>query len=113
MQSSDPNRNMVAALSYLLFFITGIVILFVENEDKFVRFHAMQSIITFGILFIFNLVFQLILEPIPIIGFLSPFAAILISTAAIVIWIVSMIKAYLGQMFKWPIAGNIAENFVK
>ena len=70
MSSSDQNRNLVAAMAYLLFFVTGIVILMVEQEDKFVRFHAMQSTLVFGGLFILNLVFQIGLDPIAIIGFL-------------------------------------------
>ncbi len=113
MASNDSNRNLVAALSYFIFFITGIVILFVEKDDKFIRFHAMQSTIVFGGLFTVNLVFQLLLEPIAIIGFLAPAVGLLISILAIIIWLVSMVKAYQGQMFKWPIAGGIAERQVK
>ncbi|OGD83217.1 hypothetical protein A3A54_02650 [Candidatus Curtissbacteria bacterium RIFCSPLOWO2_01_FULL_39_62] len=113
MSSSDQNRNLVAAMAYLLFFVTGIVILMVEQEDKFVRFHAMQSTLVFGGLFILNLVFQIGLDPIAIIGFLGSLVGALISIVAVVIWLVSMIKAYQGQMLKWPIVGKLAENWVK
>ena len=113
MSSSDQNRNLVAAMAYLLFFVTGIVILMVEQEDKFVRFHAMQSTLVFGGLFILNLVFQISLDPIAIIGFLGSLVGALISIVAVVIWLVSMIKAYQGQMLKWPIVGKLAENWVK
>ena len=40
------SSNVAAALSY--FFITGIIFLVVEKENKFVRFHAWQSIFAFG-----------------------------------------------------------------
>ena len=110
---ADKNRNLVAAISYLLGFITGIVILFVEKEDKFVRFHAMQSTVVFGGLFAVNIVIGIIFGSIAVIGVLATFVNTLISLVSVIIWIVSMIKAYQGQMFKWPIAGDIAERQVK
>lgn len=111
--SNDSNRNLVAALSYLLGFITGIVILFVEKDDKFIRFHAMQSILVFGGLFIVNLIVGLVLEPIRFIGVLSSAINTLLTMVAIIVWAVSMVKAFQGQIFKWPIVGRIAESQVK
>lgn len=113
MADSNSNRNLVAAISYLLGFITGIVILLVEKNDKFIRFHAMQSTLTFGALFIINFVIGLIFGSIAIIGVLATLVSTLISLASIVVWIVSMVKAFQGQMFKWPIVGDIAERQVK
>ena len=52
----DGNRNLVAALSYFLGFITGIVILLVEKDDKFIRFHAMQSTLVFGAIFVADII---------------------------------------------------------
>lgn len=100
---------MVAAVSYLLFFITGIVVLLVENEDRFVRFHAMQSTIVFGGLFIASFVFNLILAPIDL---LATLVNTIIWIAIIIIWFTSMIKAYQGKIFKWPVAGDFAEKKV-
>lgn len=111
MAKTDTNRNLVAALSYLLGFITGIVILLVEKDDRFIRFHAMQSTVVFGGLFVLNIIVGII--------FYSSWLAVstvintLISIAAVIIWIVSMIKAYQGQMFKWPVVGDFAERQVK
>lgn len=108
MARTDPNRNLVAALSYLLFFVTGIVILLVEKQDKFIRFHAMQSTVIFGALFIVNFVINMIIPSSIIWSLLNG----LISLVVLVVWLVSMIKAYQGQMFKWPIAGDFAEKKV-
>src|SRR5690242_17291838 len=46
-QSSAMSSNVAAALAYVLGFITGIVFLVLEpyKHDRFVRFHAMQSIL--------------------------------------------------------------------
>src|SRR5689334_17289909 len=42
--STGLSANVAGALSYLLGFITGIVFLVLEKQNRFVRFHAAQSI---------------------------------------------------------------------
>lgn len=101
---------MVAAVSYLLFFITGIVILLVEKEDRFVRFHAMQSAVVFGLLFAATWILGFLLNSMDL---LANLASILLWLVIIYVWVVSMIKSYRGEIFKWPIAGNFAEKNVK
>lgn len=101
--STGIQANVAALLSYLLGIITGLIFFLIEKENKFVRFHAMQSIVVFGALF----VVAMILPFIPIIGWvLLP----LVYLAQLVLWILLMIKAYQGEMFKLPIAGDIAEK---
>lgn len=112
MPRGDPNRNLVAALSYFLLFITGIVILLVEKEDKYIRFHAMQSLVIFGSLFIASFVLSFIFKPFGPFGIIYSFANFLIWLVTLLVWAVSMFKAYQGQMFKWPIAGDFAEKRV-
>ena len=95
--------NMAAFLSYLLGWIMGIIFYLVERENKFVRFHAMQSIITFG----FLLVLTIVLGFIPVVGVaLIP----IIWIVQTILWIVLMIKAYQGEKFKLPVVGDIAEK---
>jgi uncharacterized membrane protein len=95
--------NLAALLSYLLGFISGIIFYVIEKDNKFVRFHAMQSIITFGALFVLNM----ILAFIPVIGWvLMP----IINVAALVLWVILMIKAYQGENYKLPIVGDLAEK---
>ena len=64
--STGMQPNVAGLLCYLVGFVTGIVFLIIEKENKFVRFHAMQSIIVFGGLF----VLQIILSFIPFIGWI-------------------------------------------
>lgn len=113
MTSTDPNRNIVAALSYLLGFVTGIVILLVESDDKYIRFHAMQSTIVFLGLFLLNIFIGILFSQIRFLGVVSNILGTLITIFALIIWVVSMIKAYRGKVFKWPIVGNLAESKVK
>ncbi|MUV38177.1 UPF0132 membrane protein [Lentibacillus sp. JNUCC-1] len=101
--STGLDRNVAALLCYLAGFVTGIVFLVIEKEDRFVRFHALQSIVTFVIIFVASLV----LTAIPLIGWII---GLLLSPLSVVLWIVLMLKAYQGKEFKLPIAGNIAEK---
>ena len=41
--SSGLSKNIAAALCYVGIWVTGLIFLLLEKEDKFVRFHAMQS----------------------------------------------------------------------
>lgn len=94
--------NTAAALAYVFVWVGGLVFLLIEKDDKFVRFHAMQSLLTFGGLTILSFV--------PIIGWiLSPFLLIL----GLVLWLVLIFKAYQGEEFKLPIVGNFAAKKTK
>lgn len=97
------NDNLMGAVAYLLGFITGIVLLLVEKKSKFVRFHAMQSTLLFGGLFIVNLALGFI----PLLGWL---AGLLLSLLGFVLWIVLMWKAFQGEIYKVPYVGEMAEK---
>ena len=91
--------NTAAALAYVLWWVSGIIFLLLEKDDKFVRFHAMQSIITFGMI--------TLLSFIPVIGWmLSPVLMII----GFVLWLVLIFKAYQGEKFKLPVIGDFAEK---
>lgn len=109
----DPGRNFVAALSYLVFFVTGIVVLMVEKEDKFIRFHATQSIYGFGFIFIVYMGIGIVFGRIPFINFLSNIVSVGILLLALFLWGFSMYKAFSGEVFKWPKIGNFAEKRVE
>ena len=103
--STGLQANIAGLLCYVLGWITGLVFILIEKESKFVRFHAIQSIYVFGALTIAGIVFSWI----PIIGFALGW---LISVLGFVLWIVLMFKAYQGNMYKLPWAGNLAEKRV-
>jgi uncharacterized membrane protein len=90
----------------LLCYVAGIVFLVLEKENQFVRFHAVQSIVVFGAL----TVASVILNFIPIIGWIVGW---LLGVAALILWIVLMLKAYQGQKYKLPWAGDFAEKQLK
>jgi uncharacterized membrane protein len=102
--STGLDENVAGLLCYVLVWVSGLVFFLIEKKNKFVRFHAMQSIIVFGVLFVASIV----LGWIPFIGFVIGW---LISILAFVLWIILMVKAYQGEKFKLPWAGNLAEKY--
>jgi uncharacterized membrane protein/ribosomal protein L40E len=101
--------NVAGLLCYLAWWITGLVFILIEKENKFVRFHAVQSIVTFGALNVLIVVFG-ILDGLDVIGVLFRILWTLTGVLWIILWIVLMVKAYQGERFKLPIAGDIAEK---
>ncbi|MBA2861512.1 DUF4870 domain-containing protein [Methanococcus maripaludis] len=90
-----------AVLAYLLGFISGIIVLLLEKESSFVKFHAMQSTIAFGAIFVLNIISGYV----PMVGGIL---SNLLSLIGLIIWIVGMIKAYQGERYRFPIVGDIA-----
>jgi uncharacterized membrane protein len=100
------DRNVSALLAYSLGWVSGLAVILIEKEDDFVRFHAMQSIVTFGALSILSVSFGMTFM---LMGFLGS----MIHFAAIALWILLMIKAYQEEKFMLPVIGEIAEKWAK
>jgi uncharacterized membrane protein len=105
--STGIDANLAAALSYLVGFVTGIIFLLVEKENKFVRFHAMQSTLVFiGIVAI-----DILLQIVPILGALV--VIFIVIPASAILWLLLMFKAYQGEEFKLPLVGQIAADRIQ
>ena len=101
--SSGLQENIAGALCYLFGWVTGLIFFLVEPKNKFVRFHAVQSI---GLTVVLMVVY-IILFIIPVIGWII---SALLGLATFFLWLFLMYKAYQGQMYKLPIIGKIAEE---
>jgi len=123
----DP--KVAGALSYI--WIVGLIFFFIEKENRFVRFHAMQSII-------FGIANSVIMGVLAVLAVILTFAfsiggavvgggiGMLVQMLVWVVWLIfwlfvilflaglifAAVKAYQGQMFKLPIIGNMAEKIV-
>ncbi|MFP4457470.1 MAG: DUF4870 domain-containing protein [Clostridia bacterium] len=97
------NQNIAGALSYFLGAITGVIFFLLSGENKYVKFHASQSIIVFIALYIIAVVSRWI----PLVGGLL---SIIVSIANLLLWVGLMYKAYNGEKFRLPIVGDLAEN---
>jgi uncharacterized membrane protein len=115
--SMGMEPNVAGLLCYLFGWLTGLIFFFTEKENKFVRFHAIQSIFVFGGISIVFIILQIIasvtFNPFAfgfgIWGVISILIWILWILTA-VLWIILMIQAYQGKKFKLPWAGDFAEK---
>ncbi len=106
---SGLDENVAGALCYVLTWVTGIIFLLIEKNNKFVRFHAMQSIIAFLPLTIIGYGLRILIWSFSLFWMISN----LVWLVVLVLWLVTMYKAYQGEKYKLPIAGDIAENQIK
>lgn len=93
--------NVAALLCYIGLWVTGFIMLLLERENKFTRFHAIQSIIIFGFLSVAGV----LLSRIPLLG---PFFSATVGVLFLVLWLVLMVNAYQGQLYRIPVAGDLA-----
>ena len=96
-----------SVLAYAGWFISGILILIFEKDNKIVRFHAMQSTILFLALFIVTGILSGLFGWIWFVGFLVETA---ISLFRIAVWAFLIYRAYTAyaEPFKIPIIGDAA-----
>lgn len=97
-------------LSYLGGWVTGLLFFLLKKENRFVRFHAMQSIIASVVLFVLYIVVT-ILAALPLIGLIACFLWPLLWLATLALWIILMIQGFQGKYFKLPIIGDYAERY--
>jgi uncharacterized membrane protein len=100
--------NMAGMLAYVTI-IPAIIFLVMEpyNRKPFVRFHSFQSIF-FGVAWIAISFLMSFLLAIPGLGLLSLFLWPLLGIAGLVIWVMLLMKANGGQMWKLPVIGDLA-----
>ena len=116
--STGLSANVAGLLCYVGGWISGIVFLVIEKKSTFVKFHAWQSIMTFGVLSVVQIVVFVsrILAAIGAAIFSLGLVAVagvlgtIIWVLMLVLWIILMIQAGTGKMWKLPWAGNWAEK---
>jgi uncharacterized membrane protein len=112
--ASGLNENVAGLLCYALGWVTGIIF-FVVDKRPFVRFHAAQSIVAFGLLQIAHWV----------LGMFWGFSLMgggwgeygmhfllfrLLDILTLGVWIICMAKTYQGERFRLPVAADLAEK---
>ena len=120
--------NVGAMLCYIANFlcciglVLAVVFLVTEKENRFVKFHALQSIflalVQIGVCLIMEIltwILGVILGMVHL-GFLAFFLnwglGLILLIAFAIVWIIAGIKAYGGQWYKLPLVGNFAWNTV-
>ncbi|MCL2188337.1 MAG: hypothetical protein FWC16_04655 [Defluviitaleaceae bacterium] len=104
-------ENLAAALSYVVVFFSGVVVLILERENKFVRFHALQSTLFFLFYAIFVTVVNFILS-IPflgaVLGILVTPVMLLLGIVVFFVWLFLIFKAFQNETYKLPFFGDVA-----
>jgi uncharacterized membrane protein len=103
--STGLSPNIAGLLCYVAGWITGIIFFVLERRNKFVRFHAAQSIVVFGIITVAGIILGLI----PVVG--VAFSSIIV-IIGVIVWIIMIVKASSGEWYKLPWAGDVAEKIV-
>lgn len=116
VSSIGLSPRLAAPLAYSGWWITGLIVWFVEREDRFTRFHAAQSITAFGLVAVLIGAFAVL--AVASLSFLpSAFAAFvwaagLTWVAGLVLWVTAMWKAASGETWRIPIAAELADRIV-
>jgi uncharacterized membrane protein len=105
---------MAAALAYVLGPFTGVIFLVLDpyKQDRFVRFHAMQSIVYSVACIVFSIAWGIMVSM--LVHIVGPFALVafpiraLISLGMFTLWLYAMYQAYSGREFRIPVVGAIA-----
>lgn len=125
--STGLEENVAGALSYLFGALTGIIFYLVEQDNEFVRFHAAQSIVLFGIVFAAS-VFLGVVGTVTSALFFSGGAAtflvgslvslvlmlawLVVGLVTFGLWVFMMVRAYQGKTPRVPIAAGLADKLV-
>jgi len=103
MRGMARDPRLWRALSYGLGVLSGVLVLVYEKQDRYIRFHAMQSVLTFTAVALLGL----ILPTIPIVGDMGPVRG-LYWAAVLFLWILLMAKAVMGEAYRVPYIGDLA-----
>ncbi len=121
--STGLDDNVASLLAYLFQFLGGLIFFLIEKDSRFVRFHAMQSMLLSGAfwvgliaLWLVSFVLTLILGQISgllagLVWVITLLLQLVLCVGGLIGFIFCMIKAYQRQYFKLPLLGAYAEKF--
>ena len=89
------SENKASAFAYVGLFVTGIIVLLMEKENKVLRFHGLQSTVVLGALYLV----RMMLGWIPLVGWV-------INIAFVAAWLFLTLMAFAGVTFKVPVVGD-------
>jgi uncharacterized membrane protein len=122
--STGLDENIAVLLSYLFWWLGGLIFFIVEKKSKYVKFHALQSLVFGGVLFVVWLIFNIISGAVATaaimtgglgaIGAISAFGIIatilIIATWAVII--IAIVFALMKKDLVMPVIGPFAYKTV-
>jgi uncharacterized membrane protein len=109
--STGLDANIAAGIAYLFGWVSGLIFFLIEKESRFVRFHAMQSLLLGAAFFVLWIVLR-VLGSVPVVGLFAGLLGIVVWLAFLVLWIICLVKAFTGKDFRIPVIGDYAANIV-
>jgi uncharacterized membrane protein len=110
--SMGMQPNVAAGLSYVLLWVTGLIFFLMEKQNRFVRFHAMQSILFFGGITVVEVLLNIINAfNVPFLWIITLLIGAVLGIVAFVGYIVLLTNGFQGKYFKLPIVGDYAEKY--
>jgi uncharacterized membrane protein len=107
MTPLPPADRAVAAVAYLTFVPAAVLLVLPAfRKHRFVRFHAWQSVLLWGVFFVLTIAALLLSNVAAAMLFLL--FGILASLAMLFLWIVLSLKAWQGERFELPLFGELA-----
>jgi uncharacterized membrane protein len=106
---NDRERRQLGALAYFLVILSGLFLLVVKRQDRFVRFHALQSILGTVVFFLIGFVLWA-LESLPFFGFLYVYLHRLYLLALFLYWLYLMFRAWRGDRYRIPYVADLIER---
>ncbi|HTT22367.1 MAG TPA: hypothetical protein VMG82_25795 [Candidatus Sulfotelmatobacter sp.] len=109
-------ENLLGALAYVTF-LPALVFLLRDpfRRDPFLRFHSVQCLLLWLVSVVAVALLRLsafLLVLIPVIGPLLVVLSVTITAlAALLVWIVAVVKAFQGERFALPLIGGLAEQY--
>ncbi|WGI18052.1 DUF4870 domain-containing protein [Methanonatronarchaeum sp. AMET-Sl] len=115
--STGLSPNIAGALCYLFGFLTGIIFYFIEKDNDFVRYHAVQSMVVFGGLFVVYVVLGVVGTALTI-GFLGSIIGLIVwlfmlvlGLLTFVLWLYLMYKAFNGEKTRLPVVSDLTDKY--
>lgn len=120
------DENVAGALTYLFGFISGLVFFLAEGDNRFVRFHAVQSMVFSGLIIGMYIAVSVIGTVLTTVMFASSSTFFIGSIVSLLLglvwlglavggfglWVYLMVKAYQGATTRLPIAAGIADKLI-
>ena len=114
--STGLSTRVAAPLAYAGWWVTGLILWFVERRDLSIRFHAAQSVAAFGSIAAaiagFGVLALASLSFLPSAFNLFLWAAAITWGLGVMLWIVVIWKAAAGHAWRIPVAAELADRIM-
>ena len=104
-QTLHMKPNVAAAIAYVFGWLSGLIVFFLEKENRYVRFHAIQSILVSGIFTVLSVAINFVLGWL----FLARWLLRLLSLLFFIIWLICIVRTATYRDIRIPFLATIAD----